>query len=93
MYMHICSATYVLTWYLQCVHFLTGKDYPIQASTKDEMIVWIKAIEDAAVSNHTHVRTSTEDKILLNSWMKSCNFIQKRMINLKGNIQKLCTLN
>ena len=29
---------------------MIGKDYPIQASTKDEMIVWIKAIEDAAVS-------------------------------------------
>jgi len=28
----------------------SGKDYPIQASTKDEMIVWIKAIEEAAVS-------------------------------------------
>ena len=27
----------------------TGKDYPIQASTKDEMLVWVKAIEDAKV--------------------------------------------
>ena len=26
-----------------------GKDYPIQASTKDEMLVWVKAIEDAKV--------------------------------------------
>ena len=33
-----------------CLHSMIGKDYPIQASTKDEMIVWIKAIEDAAVS-------------------------------------------
>ena len=41
--------------YLQCVYYLIGKDYPIQASTKDEMIVWIKAIEDAAVSYHTHM--------------------------------------
>ena len=32
---------------------MIGKDYPIQASTKDEMIVWIKAIEDAAVSTLT----------------------------------------
>ncbi|CAI8041059.1 hypothetical protein GBAR_LOCUS22819, partial [Geodia barretti] len=24
-----------------------GKDYPIQASTRDEMLVWVKAIEDA----------------------------------------------
>ena len=28
----------------------TGKDYPIQASTRDEMLVWVKAIEDAKVS-------------------------------------------
>ena len=28
----------------------TGKDYPIQASTKDEMLVWVKAIDDAKVS-------------------------------------------
>ena len=27
-----------------------GKDYPIQASTRDEMLVWITAIEDARVS-------------------------------------------
>ena len=27
-----------------------GKDYPIQASTRDEMLVWIKAIDEAAVS-------------------------------------------
>ena len=29
-----------------------GKDYPIQASTKDEMLVWVKAIEDAKVRVH-----------------------------------------
>ena len=40
----------LLTGILQCVYCLIGKDYPIQASTKDEMIVWIKSIEDAAVS-------------------------------------------
>lgn len=27
-----------------------GKDYPIQASTRDEMLMWIKAIEDVVVS-------------------------------------------
>jgi hypothetical protein len=26
-----------------------GKDYPIQASTRDEMLVWVKAIEEAKV--------------------------------------------
>jgi len=30
-----------------------GKDYPVQASTRDEMLVWVKAIEDAAVSVRT----------------------------------------
>jgi hypothetical protein len=29
-----------------------GKDYPIQASTRDEMLMWIKAIDDAKV-NHS----------------------------------------
>ena len=29
---------------------LAGKDYPIQASTRDEMLVWISAIEEAKVS-------------------------------------------
>lgn len=29
---------------------LVGKDYPIQASTRDEMLVWISAIEEAKVS-------------------------------------------
>lgn len=28
----------------------TGKDYPIQASTRDEMLVWVSAINDASVS-------------------------------------------
>ena len=28
----------------------TGKDYPIQASTKNEMLVWVKAIENDKVS-------------------------------------------
>lgn len=29
--------------------FFLGKDYPIQASTRDEMLVWISAIEEAKV--------------------------------------------
>ena len=28
---------------------ILGKDYPIQASTRDEMLVWISAIEEAKV--------------------------------------------
>ena len=31
-----------------------GKDYPIQARTKDEMLVWVKAIENAMVTTSTH---------------------------------------
>ena len=31
----------------------SGKDYPIQASTRDEMVVWVKAIEDAKVTTYT----------------------------------------
>ena len=31
-----------------------GKDYPIQASTRDEMLVWISAIEEAKVSKYSH---------------------------------------
>ena len=26
-----------------------GKDYPVQASTRDEMLMWIKVIEDVVV--------------------------------------------
>lgn len=29
-----------------------GKDYPIQASTRDEMLMWIKAISDVIVSSY-----------------------------------------
>ena len=32
------------------VLFSAGKDYPVQASTRDEMLVWIKFIDDARVS-------------------------------------------
>ena len=68
MHVYVCSSseqpvTFV-NMYVQCVYCLIGKDYPIQASTKDEMIVWIKAIEDAAVSYHTHTCTSTKKEAL-----------------------------
>ena len=33
------------------VLFSAGKDYPVQASTRDEMLVWIKFIDDARVSS------------------------------------------
>ena len=36
-----------------------GKDYPIQASTRDEMLVWVKAIEDAKVWSQYLVNYST----------------------------------
>ncbi len=29
-----------------------GKDYPVQASTRDEMLVWLKSVGDAVVGNH-----------------------------------------
>ena len=53
----------------------TGKDYPIQASTKDEMLVWVKAIEDAKVRFatlrvHEHVSHST---LVLCIWVPLCN--------------------
>jgi hypothetical protein len=31
-----------------------GKDYPIQASTKDEMLVWVKVIEEGGEEHETH---------------------------------------
>ena len=38
--------------YTSCTIVLcsAGKDYPVQASTRDEMLVWIKFIDDARVS-------------------------------------------
>lgn len=36
-----------------------GKDYPVQASTRDEMLVWITAIEDARVERNKRPADST----------------------------------
>ncbi len=34
------------------IHFIffVGKDYPVQASTRDEMLVWVGAVSNAIVS-------------------------------------------
>ena len=37
---------------LICVIHPTGKDYPIQASTRDEMLVWIRCIDETRVSDN-----------------------------------------
>ena len=42
-----------------------GKDYPVQASTRDEMLVWIKFIDDARVS---------QDSISCSVVLVNCNF-------------------
>jgi len=36
-----------------------GKDYPVQASTRDEMLVWIKAIDDARIERNKRPPDST----------------------------------
>lgn len=38
-----------------------GKDYPIQASTRDEMLVWIKAIDEAVANRNTRPREYKAD--------------------------------
>lgn len=54
---------------LYCMVVYAGKDYPVQASTRDEMLVWLKAISDAVVSvktatirMHACTHTHTQDE-------------------------------
>lgn len=49
----------LIRWHVYCIA-CAGKDYPVQASTRDEMLVWVSAIDDARVCVARAVRVCTD---------------------------------